>query len=99
VAQRGWQAHEAGVEVRHLVHKAPGGLIRGDVEIADDVISSVVLSGDFFFYPAVQLAELSEALVGTRMEDVEETIRQFYAEHGIESPGVEPADFAMVVAG
>lgn len=89
----------AGVEVRHLVHKAPGGLIRGDVEIADDVVSSVVLSGDFFFYPAEQLAGLSEALVGTRMEDVEETIRQFYAEHGIESPGVEPADFASVVAG
>jgi lipoate-protein ligase A len=89
----------AGVEVRHLVHKAPGGLIRGDVEIADDVISSVVLSGDFFFYPAEQLAELSEALVGTRTEDAEETIGQFYAEHGIESPGVEPADFATVVAG
>jgi lipoate-protein ligase A len=89
----------AGVQVKHLVYKAPGGLIRGDVETADDVISSVVLSGDFFFYPAEQLVGLSEALVGTRIENVEETIRRFYAEHGIESPGVEPADFARVVAG
>ncbi len=89
----------AGVEVKHHVYKAPGGLIRGDVEIADDVISSVVLSGDFFFYPAERLVELSEALAGTRIEDVEEAIRRFYAEHGIESPGVEPADFARVVAG
>jgi lipoate-protein ligase A len=89
----------SGVEVRHLVHKAPGGLIRGDMEIADDVISSVALSGDFFFYPAEKLRDLSDALVGIKPKDAEETIREFYVEHGIESPGVEPADFAKVVAG
>lgn len=89
----------AGVEVKHLVYKAPGGLIRGDVEIADDAISSLVLSGDFFFYPAEKLSELSQALVGSRLADVEETIQQFYAQHSIESPGVEPADFARVVVG
>jgi lipoate-protein ligase A len=88
----------AGVEVKHLVHKAPGGLIRGDVEIADDVISSVVLSGDFFFYPPEKLADLSQALVGTKTGRAEQAIREFYTAHGIESPGVEPADFARVVA-
>ena len=87
----------AGVEVKHLVHKAPGGLIRGDVEVADGVISSLVLSGDFFFYPAEKLGELSEAVVGKRTAEVEETIVRFYREHGIESPGVEPSDFAKVV--
>jgi lipoate-protein ligase A len=89
----------SGVEVRHLVYKAPGGLIRGDVEVADDVFSSVALSGDFFFYPAEKLAELSQVLVGTKIGEVEQTIREFYSAHGIESPGVEPADFARVVAG
>jgi lipoate-protein ligase A len=88
----------AGVEVKHLVHKAPGGLIRGDVEIADDVISSVVLSGDFFFYPPEKLADLSQALVGTKAGQAEQAIREFYTAHGIESPGVEPADFVRVVA-
>ncbi len=89
----------AGVEVKHLVHKAPGGLIRGDVEIAGDVISSLVLSGDFFFYPAEKLSELSQALVGSRLAGVEETIQQFYAQNSVESPGVDPADFARVVIG
>jgi lipoate-protein ligase A len=89
----------AGVEVRHLMHKAPGGLIRGDVEVADGVISSVVLSGDFFFYPADKLSELSQALVGKQATEVEETIVNFYEEQGIESPGVQPADFAKVVVG
>lgn len=89
----------AGVDLKHLVHKAPGGLIRGDVEITDGVITSLALSGDFFFYPADKLTELSATLLGKKQSEVEETIVQFYGKHGIESPGVEPADFAKVVVG
>jgi lipoate-protein ligase A len=89
----------SGVEVRHLVHKAPGGLIRGDVEIADGTISSIVLSGDFFFFPAEKLSDLERELVGKKAEAVQETIARFYVEQSIESPGVEPSDFARVVVG
>ncbi len=89
----------ADVDLKHLVHKAPGGLIRGDVEITDGVITSLALSGDFFFYPAHKLDELSEMLIGKKEAEIEETIVQFYRKHGIESPGVEPADFAKVVIG
>ncbi len=89
----------AGVDVKHVVHKAPGGLIHGDVEITDGVITSLSLSGDFFFYPAHKVAELSQALIGKKGPEVEQTIVQFYEEHGIESPGVEAADFARVVVG
>ncbi len=89
----------AGVDVKYLVHKAPGGLIRGDVEVADGVITSLSLSGDFFFYPADKLTQLSEAVVGKREAEVSESIVRFYEEQGIESPGVEPADFAKAVVG
>jgi len=89
----------SGVEVRHLVHKAPGGLIRGDVELAEGAISSIVLSGDFFFFPAEKLGDLERELVGKKAEEVQETIANFYVEQSIESPGVEPSDFARVVIG
>jgi lipoate-protein ligase A len=89
----------AGIDIKHLIHKAPGGLIRGDVEMTDGLITSLTLSGDFFFYPADKLTELSEALVGKRQIEVVETIEDFYGKHSIESPGVEPADFAKVVIG
>jgi lipoate-protein ligase A len=89
----------SGVEVRQLVYKAPGGLIRGDVELADGVISSLVLSGDFFFFPAEKLGDLQRALVGKKPDEVEKTIADFYDEQSIESPGVEPSDFARVVVG
>jgi lipoate-protein ligase A len=86
-----------GVEVKHKVHKAPGGLIRATVQVEEGVIRYAALSGDFFFYPAERLAELEAALEGVPVEAAEGTIADFYAEQEIESPGVTPADFAQAL--
>ncbi len=88
----------SGVEVRQKAYKAPGGLIRALVEVREGVIADVALSGDFFFYPADRLSELERALIGVKMEEAEEVIARFYREHGVESPGVTPADFAAVLS-
>jgi len=88
----------AGVEVRHKVHKAPGGLIRALFQVEESTIRNVELSGDFFFYPAERLADLEEALVSVAVEEVEPAVTRFYEEHGIESPGVTPADFSHVLS-
>jgi lipoate-protein ligase A len=82
----------AGVELRHMVHKAPGGLIRTTLQVEEGVVSHVELSGDFFFYPAERLPDLEAALVGVRLDEAEEAIAGFYVAHEIESPGVTPAD-------
>ncbi len=87
----------AGVQVKQKMHKAPGGLIRATTEVQDDAIAALSLSGDFFFFPEEKLADLEAALVGVRVEEVEQAITRFYEEFGIESPGVTPADFAQVV--
>jgi lipoate-protein ligase A len=87
----------SGVQIVQRVAKAPGGLIRATAEVRDDVIASVALSGDFFFYPAERLEDLEGALVGARVDEVERVIADFYAEYTVESPGVTPADFAQVV--
>jgi lipoate-protein ligase A len=87
----------AGVEVRHKMHKAPGGLIRATLQVEEGAVGYVELSGDFFFYPAERLADLEAALVGVPIEDVEQAVARFCAEHGVESPGVTPADFAQVL--
>ena len=87
----------AGVEVRHRMHKAPGGLIRAITQVEEDVIAHVELSGDFFFYPAERLADLETALVGVPVEGVEQAIACFYEEHLVETPGVTAADFAQVI--
>jgi len=87
----------AGVEVKHKIHKATGGLIRATTEVQEGTIAAVSISGDFFFFPEEKLAELEAALVGVPVTEAEQAIAKFYAEHGIESPGVTPADFAQVV--
>jgi lipoate-protein ligase A len=87
----------AGVEVHHKVHKAPGGLMRATVEVAEGVIRAVALSGDFFFYPAQRLTDLEAALAGVAHDEVESTVARFYAENDVQSPGVTPADFGRVL--
>jgi len=87
----------AGVEVRHKMHKAPGGLIRATCQVEDGVIAQVEFSGDFFFFPAERLEDLEATLAGVPLEEAEQVIAQFYEDHGIESPGVTPADFAQVL--
>jgi lipoate---protein ligase len=87
----------AGVEVRQRMYKAPGGLIRVIAELRDGRLGAVSFSGDFFFYPSEKLVDLEAALVGVRPEDAEQVIGRFYEQHGIESPGVTPADLAHVL--
>ncbi|MGQ9600430.1 MAG: lipoate--protein ligase family protein [Anaerolineae bacterium] len=87
----------SGIQVSQKAYKAPGGLIRATVETREGILANVSFSGDFFFYPAHRLADLEEALVETPLEKVEEVIVRFYAEHGIESPGVKPSDLIQVL--
>jgi len=89
----------AGVDVRQRVHKAPGGLMRATLEVRDGRLASVSLSGDFFFYPAEKLAALETALAGAKVEDARDVVDQFYAEEGVESPGVTSDDFGVLIAG
>ncbi|MFC2030125.1 biotin/lipoate A/B protein ligase family protein [Chloroflexota bacterium] len=86
-----------GVEVSQRMHKAPGGLIRATVETREGQIVAAGLSGDFFFYPADELADLERGLVGTALADAEGTIEAFYAQREIESPGVTPRDLALAL--
>lgn len=89
----------SGVNVRHRVYKAPGGLIRADLEVRDDTLAAVSLSGDFFFYPEEKLSDLEEALTGAAVDDVLGIVSRFYEQQGIESPGVAPEDLANLISG
>jgi lipoate-protein ligase A len=86
-----------GVQVAQQMYKAPGGLIRATVETQQGQIAAVAFSGDFFFYPADQLAELERYLVGASLDQVRGVIEKFYQEHGIESPGVTAKDLARAL--
>lgn len=88
---------QSGVNVLQRAYKARGGLLRAVLVAREGRIEDVELSGDFFFYPAEKLADLEAALAGVAPEQVEAVVTEFYAAHGIQSPGVAPADFAELL--
>lgn len=80
-------------------YKAPGGLMRSTVELVDEKIHEIVLSGDFFMLPVDAISNLEKELIGVRIENGEllERIKQAYQKHNIESPGVTPEDVETVI--
>ena len=79
------------------VHKSPGGLIRATLEISNDRLDAIELSGDFFFYPRESVAELEAQLAGRSLEQVPAIIHAFYDKDNIESPGITPEDLITAI--
>ena len=89
----------AGVHVVQRMRKVQGGLVRAILEIKDNAITSLSITGDFFFYPEHKLAELEKRLEGAQLDDVGTYIEAFYRQEGIESPGLTPAELAAILQG
>ena len=83
------------VRVGRATHKAPGGLLRATVMVAEGRITQALVSGDFY---AVGHAvdDLEEAIVGTAdLAQVRERIRSAWVEDAL--PGVGLSDLVEVV--
>jgi len=87
-----------GTNLRHKVHKAPGGLIRADIEVIEGRLGRVSLSGDFFCYPAEGIDWLESGLSGRGLDELETFLDYFYKEKGIETPGITIEDWLKVLA-
>lgn len=98
-------AKKSGVKITGSVRigesrfKAKGGLIRVLLEINDETISDIMITGDFGFYPKEKLVLLERKLRGARLNRgiLSSTVHEFYREERIESPGVSPEDFAVAI--
>jgi lipoate-protein ligase A len=79
--------------------KTPGGLIRVTAVNENGKLHDVHISGDFFFFPAEDLAGLEQSLEGVAVETemITAAVVEFYTARAVESPGVLPQDFARVL--
>lgn len=77
------------------IHKSKGGLIRSFVEIKNEKIKDISISGDFFLFPEEALSKIIEELKGTmaNREAIQKKIETTYKKENIQSPGTTPADF------
>ena len=83
----------------HNVCKAQGGLIRATLEVSQDRLKAIELSGDFFFYPRESVADLETQLIGQPLEQAPGIIKSFYENNDLESPGITPEDLIIAILG
>ena len=88
----------SGAKLVHRVHKAAGGLIRADFEVIDGDFGKTHISGDFFCYPDKGIEWLESAIVGQRVGQVDDFLRQFFFKNTIETPGIEIDDWLKILA-
>lgn len=79
--------------------KAPKGVIKVELKLSGDKISSISLSGDFFLYPEEAIEELERALVGVdaKREALLAAVQKFYKSTGAQTPMVEPEHWAEAI--
>ncbi len=76
-------------------YKAVGGLIRTTLRVRNNHIDDVSLSGDFVFHPHSELGQFTKLLLDQQLtyESLFSVIEKFYSEKGIQTPGVQTADW------
>jgi len=71
--------------------KAPKGVIKVELELTDDKISRIMLSGDFFMYPEDAIEELEQSLNGVKADrdSLLAAVQRFYSSTGAQTPMIE----------
>jgi lipoate-protein ligase A len=83
----------SGVTVNHRLHKAAGGLMRADFEVAERRLTRISISGDFFCYPPRAVAELETLLEGCSPAESRQRLAAFCSRQEVEIPGIGLQDW------
>ena len=78
-----------------------GGTINAYVKLegpTHGLLQRVLITGDFFVTPPRIVFDLEAALLGTRLDDVETTVRQFFEETDIDMLSVAADDFIAAIS-
>ncbi len=89
-----------GVEILYGLYKTKGGLIRTAEEVENKKrINDIAISGDFNLFPKNSLDHIEDMVRNKEFdkEVIKTEIEKVYEKGKIESPGVEPDDFAKTI--
>ena len=81
-------------------HTGPGGTINAFVKLegpTHGLLQRVLITGDIFVTPPRVIFDLEASLLGTRLRDVEATVRRFFAETDIDMLSVDADDFIAAI--
>ncbi len=88
-----------GKQILRGTHKCKGGLIRVFLayDLRREMISSVVITGDFFVFPQRAMYDLEARLKDCHRHRVPDVIRRFFMERAPCIPHVYPEDFSTAI--
>ena len=79
-------------------YKIPGGkLLACTIETENNVITELKISGDFFMHPEESIGELEKAILGSKVDDYPEKIRDFFEENRVTLFGIAVKDFIEII--
>ncbi|NHJ04338.1 MAG: hypothetical protein EAX90_05915 [Candidatus Heimdallarchaeota archaeon] len=89
----------ATTQIYQAVNKAPGGLIRLFLEIENEKIKDIIISGDFSANPMNAPEIIENTLIGQplKMESLLEKLKIIFSEKQLDLPGVLPEDIVKTI--
>ena len=82
-------------------HTGPGGTVNAFVRLegpTSQILQRVLLTGDFFVTPPRTVFDLEAHLQGTRLDEVDKAIDEFFATNAIDTLSVSADDFKASIA-
>jgi len=85
--------------LRYGEFKAPKGIIKVELELNNNIISYISITGDFFMYPEDALKALEQNLIGVKMEReiLREVIEKFYKTTLVQTPMLKPEHWVEAI--
>ena len=75
------------------------GVIEVDIEVSDDYIQAIKITGDFFIYPEDAIEDFEQQLQGVKIDRVQlhEAFAELYSQQELSTPGITIDDWVEVV--
>lgn len=88
-----------GKQILQGTHKSKGGLIRVFLayDLKREMISNILITGDFFVFPQGAIYDLEARLKDCRRHMVPDVVRKFFMEKDSYIPHVSPEDFSKAI--
>ncbi|MEM2137345.1 MAG: lipoate protein ligase C-terminal domain-containing protein [Candidatus Methanomethylicia archaeon] len=74
-------------------------LIKVSMDVDDEIIKNIRITGDFFMYPENAIRDLENILIGAHLDsmDLERRISKFLLENSVEVPMISVTDFVNAI--
>ena len=85
--------------MKHAKLRAEKGVLEVDLELENNCIKALTITGDFFIYPEETIEDLEAVLIGSpiREEDIRARLSELYQQKGISTPGIKIDDWIKVL--